>query len=235
MNRQFIELRKTLGKFISNFSVEKTEDGKEIIFDGEEVYEGLEVNTYDEKGEIVALADGEYKIMEERVKVVDGKVTEILKEEKKTSEKKLDFSAQRQEAEKSYGEKERAIQSEVVKIHEDAWITEASDAYAVAVIYDETTGENRFLRYDVKWNEDGSVSLDGEVEVVQEFVAKDEDREVETLRAENDDLRRQIADLKAQPMATPVPQRTEMSKVKAGVHDNVKGTKFERVCKIFNS
>ena len=36
MNKRFIDLKKTLGKFIANFSTIE-EDGKTFIFDGDEV------------------------------------------------------------------------------------------------------------------------------------------------------------------------------------------------------
>ena len=49
MNNRFVELKKQIGKFIANFSVTE-EDGKEYIFDGEVIREGLEISTYDENG-----------------------------------------------------------------------------------------------------------------------------------------------------------------------------------------
>ena len=58
MNKRFIDLKKTLGKFIANFSTIE-EDGKTFIFDGDEVREGLDISTYDENGDVIPLADGE--------------------------------------------------------------------------------------------------------------------------------------------------------------------------------
>ena len=77
MNNRFVEIKKQLGKFIANFSVTE-EDGKEYIFDGESIHEGLSVSTYDEKGDVVPLEDGEYTIQGVRVKMLEGKVSELV-------------------------------------------------------------------------------------------------------------------------------------------------------------
>ena len=85
MNKRFIDQKKTLGKFIANFSTIE-EDGKTFIFDGDEVREGLDISTYDENGDVIPLADGEYTIKGVKVKVVDGKVTELPEKDSKPNE-----------------------------------------------------------------------------------------------------------------------------------------------------
>lgn len=87
MNKRFIDLKKTLGKFIANFSTIE-EDGKTFIFDGDEVREGLDISTYDGNGDVIPLADGEYTIKGVKVKVVDGKVTELPEKDSKPIEQK---------------------------------------------------------------------------------------------------------------------------------------------------
>lgn len=82
MNKRFIDLKKTLGKFIANFSTVE-EDGKTYIFDGDEMREGLAVNTYDDNGDVVPLEDGEYTIKGEKVKIVNGLVSELPDKESK--------------------------------------------------------------------------------------------------------------------------------------------------------
>lgn len=77
MNNRFVEIKKQLGKFIANFSVSE-EDGKEYIFDGETIHEGLAVSTYDDKGDVVPLEDGEYTIQGVKVKMLEGKVSELV-------------------------------------------------------------------------------------------------------------------------------------------------------------
>lgn len=59
--------------------------------------------------------------------------------------------------------------------------------------------------------------------------------QVETLQAENEALRAELAELKAVPMAEPVPQRTNMStQMGEEVPDRIKGTKYEKAYKIFS-
>ena len=71
MNNRFVEIRKQIGKFIANFSVTE-EDGKEYIFDGDVIREGLEISTYNESGDVIPLPDGEYTIKGTKVIVTDG-------------------------------------------------------------------------------------------------------------------------------------------------------------------
>ena len=78
MNSRFVELKKTLGKFISNFSV-TTDNGKEILYDGEELHEGLQINTYDANGDIIPLGDGDYTINGVDVTVQNGAISKISK------------------------------------------------------------------------------------------------------------------------------------------------------------
>jgi predicted RNase H-like nuclease (RuvC/YqgF family) len=59
--------------------------------------------------------------------------------------------------------------------------------------------------------------------------------QVEALQAENEALRAELAELKAVPMAEPVPQRTNMStQVGEEVPEHIKGTKYEKAYKIFS-
>lgn len=80
MNNRFVDLKKTLGRYILNLSVEKVGD-KEIVFDSTEIFEGLEINTYDEKGDVIPLEDGEYTISGQKVKVSNGKISEFMDKE----------------------------------------------------------------------------------------------------------------------------------------------------------
>lgn len=65
---------------LSNFSV-ANDEGKDIIFNGDEVYQGLEVNTYDDNGDVVPLTDGTYVINGIEVIVANGVVTELVTKE----------------------------------------------------------------------------------------------------------------------------------------------------------
>lgn len=68
-----------LAKMLIQFKEYITEQGK-IIVSGELV-EGTEVAIENENGELVPVSDGEYKLDDVIVVVVDGKVTEIKQEE----------------------------------------------------------------------------------------------------------------------------------------------------------
>lgn len=85
MNNRFTQIKKQIGKFIANFSVTE-EDGKEYIFDGDTIHEGLSISTYDENGDIIPLPDGEYSIQGERVLVSDGCVSKMLDKESKVDD-----------------------------------------------------------------------------------------------------------------------------------------------------
>ena len=59
--------------------------------------------------------------------------------------------------------------------------------------------------------------------------------EIEKLKAENAELKKELEQIKAVPMADPVPQRTNMSSEEVNeVSENVKGTKYEKAFRIFN-
>lgn len=68
-----------LAKMLIQFKEYITEQGK-IVVSGELV-EGTEVAIENENGELVPVSDGEYKLDDVVVVVVDGKVTEIKQEE----------------------------------------------------------------------------------------------------------------------------------------------------------
>ena len=159
MNNRFVEIRKQIGKFIANFSVTE-EDGKEYIFDGDVIREGLEISTYNESGDVIPLPDGEYTIKGTKVIVTDGKVSELPDKESKV---------------------------------------------------EDTPTEN-----------EGVIA-----ELRQEIAEKE---------SEIAELKKQIEELKNTPLANPVPQRTDMSTEQpTDIPDRVKGTKYEKACRIFRS
>ena len=72
----FNELRKVVGKFVSNFSVVKVDD-KEFVYDSETLYEGLNINTYGESGELIPVDSGTYTIEGVSIDIVDGVIIKI--------------------------------------------------------------------------------------------------------------------------------------------------------------
>ena len=184
MHHRLVEIKKQIGKFIANFSV-TAEDGKEYIFDGDIIREGLEISTYNENGDVVPLEDGEYTIKGVKVVIVEGKVSELP-----DKDSKIEMN------ENAEGEGESQEGSEENNDMGESPMGSSNDA-------------------------DGRLA---------ELTAQ-----VETLQAENEALRAELAELKAVPMAEPVPQRTNMStQIGEEVPEHIKGTKYEKAYKIFS-
>lgn len=60
--------------------------------------------------------------------------------------------------------------------------------------------------------------------------------ENDRLKAENEAMKAELKELKETPMASPVPQRTDMASQESDdVPENLRGTKFERAYKIFKA
>lgn len=60
--------------------------------------------------------------------------------------------------------------------------------------------------------------------------------ENERLKAENEAMKAELTELKETPMASPVPQRTDMASDESDdVPENIRGTKYERAYKIFKA
>lgn len=92
MNSRLVELKKTLGKYISNFSV-TNDNGKEFLYDGEELHEGLQINTYDANGDIIPLGDGDYTINGVDVTVQNGVISKISKTDNVAADPNKDTAA----------------------------------------------------------------------------------------------------------------------------------------------
>lgn len=66
-----------------------------LVFDGEELVEGMEVYVLDENGEAIPAADGDYTVEDGKViKVVEGKVAEIIDPEAEVAEEPVEEVAQ---------------------------------------------------------------------------------------------------------------------------------------------
>lgn len=190
MNNRFVQMKKELGKFIANFSVTE-DDGKEYIFDGDTIHEGLAIQTYDDNGDIIPLPDGEYTIKGVKCIVADGLVSSLP-----DKESKVEPSEEKPDGDKG----------------DDKGDGDDADK-----------PENK--------PSDGSEEVEQykhQVEQLQSDITAKEAR-IKELEAE-------VEELKKKPLATPVPQRTDMSD--DGIFepsDNVKGTKFESACRIFGA
>lgn len=66
-----------------------------LVFDGEELVEGMEVYVLDENGEAIPAEDGDYTVEDGKViKVVEGKVAEIIDPEAEVAEEPVEETAQ---------------------------------------------------------------------------------------------------------------------------------------------
>lgn len=190
MYHRLVEIKKQIRKFIANFSVAE-EDGKEYIFDGDVIREGLDISTYDENGDIIPLEDGEYTIQGVKVVIVDGKVSELPEKESKVELNNTDEST--------------PVDSEALTHEPDGrdnkQVDSANDAEGNEVRIAELEAENN------------------------------------ALKSELEALKKELSEIKQTPMAKPVPQRTNLASQKEDteVSEAVKGTKFEKACKIFGS
>lgn len=181
INIQEMSKIKKFAQSLMSFEEIETENGK--LFWGEgELAVGTEVYTENEEGEKVAAADGEYISGEKTITVADGKVSEIrIQEEDPGEEEVIVISASKEKFnkvkaafEESYEDKERKIAEAVRAKGFDAWIVEAGDGYAIAEVWSDEAGDYKHYRFDVSWDEAGNAIVSDPVEVVSEFVPKEE-------------------------------------------------------------
>lgn len=210
----------------------------------EDLKEGDSVEVVTEDDTREAAADGDYKTEDGKtIVVVDGKVAEIRDPEAEVSPepneeqeaRRAEHLSRKQKFEESYDEKIRRISEAVnagLSPNEGAYIVSAGDDFAVADVWNDEDYSDKYYRYAVTWNEDGSANVGEGVECRQAFVPMDFDdsaafgakveSEEENLRAANatleaevESLRAQVTELKAQPAAKPA-------------HEEVKETTFRK-------
>lgn len=198
----------------------------------EDLKEGDSVEVVTEDDTREAAADGDYKTEDGKtIVVVDGKVAEIRDPEAEVAPepneeqkaRRAEHLSRKQKFEESYDEKIRRISEAVnagLSPGEYAYIVSAGDDFAVAAVWNDEDYTDKYYRYAVTWNEDGSANVGEGVECRQAFVPMDFDdsaafgakveSEEENLRAANatleaevESLRAQVTELKAQPAAKP--------------------------------
>jgi hypothetical protein len=213
----------------------ETDKGK-LEWDNEEedLKAGDAVYVRDEEGNRVPAPDGDYTTEDGKViKVSDGKVTEIVDDKAEVADQDLKarlksrFEKIRQAFEESYAEKEQKIREAIYAFRNDDawwWLADAGEDFAVISVMDEETYEEKYIRYSIKWNEDGSAEASDPQEVKLMFVpvdmespfAKGNEEEMAALKAENASLKKEIAKLKKTPAAKPahdvVKEEEKMSK-----------------------
>ena len=187
----------------------KTDKG-DLLYDGE-LAVGTEVFVADEEGNQTAAPDGDYTLENGNVvKVAEGKVSEIVEaepEEAAPADETAAIKAQRKaKAEAfsmSYNDKMRKMCEAIEAMgYEYPWVLDAGDDYCIADMWSETDGY-QIMRFPVTW-EGENVTLGTPVEVKVAYVPKDFDVDSAFgLKSENEELKKQIAELSAQPLAKP--------------------------------
>ena len=186
-------------------------DKGDLLYDGE-LAVGTEVFVADAEGNQTPAEDGDYVLEDGRtIKVADGKVSEIVEaapaEEDAPADETAAIKAQRKaKAEAfgmSYNDKMRKMCDAIEAMgYEYPWVLDAGDDYCIADMWSETDGY-QIMRFPATWDGE-NVTLGTPVEVKVAYVPKDFDVDSAfNLKSENEELKRQIADLQAQPMAKP--------------------------------
>lgn len=208
----------------------QTDKGK-LEWDDEsrDLQEGDAVYITDEEGNRNPAPDGDYTTEDGKViRVADGKVTEIVDDKAEVASQDLKarlmskFKKIKEAFEESYAEKEEKIKEAIYAFRNDSawwWLADAGDDYAVIDIVDEETFEEKYIRYSIKWNEDGTATASDPVDVKLMFVpvdmespfAKGNEEEMAALKAENASLKKEVAKLKKTPAAKPAHEEVKES------------------------
>lgn len=182
-----------------------TDKGR-LEWDGDgELAAGTPVFTSGEDGERAAAADGDYVTADGKViRVKDGKVEEITDDRAEVAARRM-----RQAYELTYDEKvAQVVEAVAAKGYKNFYVAEAADDHVVICMYDEDYSP-KYVRIAVSRGEDDSVSIGAETEVKPAFVPVDYDPDA--VAGENAELRRQVEELKAQPLAKPVQEVVQTS------------------------
>lgn len=218
------KMLQTLARLLQGFGNVTTDRGV-ISWDGDEdLKAGDSVFVEDSEGNRTPAEDGDYTTEDGKViRVSDGKVEEIVDDKAEVASQDLKarlksrFAKIKQAFEDSYEEKEQKIREAIYKLRNDNdwwYLWEAGDDYAVISVINEETWEESFVRYTIKWNEDGTAEASDPQDVKLMFVpvdmespfAKGNEEEMASLKAENESLKKEVAKLKKTPAAKPAHQ-----------------------------
>ena len=212
----------------------ETDKGKlEWDNEDEDLKAGDAVYITDEEGNRNPAPDGDYTTEDGKViKVSDGKVTEIVDPKAEVSEEEVKakriskFNKIKQAFEESFDTKMREISNAIAAVidTENFYLVDAGEDFGVVETWNEDWTESHYFRYAITWNEDGTATAADPVEVKLMFVPVDmespfdkgNEEEMNSLKAENASLKKEIAKLKKTPAAKPaheeVKEQQQMSK-----------------------
>ena len=212
----------------------QTDKGKlEWDNEDEDLKAGDAVYITDEDGNRNPAPDGEYVTEDGKViVVVDGKVSEIKDPDAEVAARKAKFARIKADFEESYDEKEKNIREAIYKArnsNEDWYLITAGDDFAVIAVWEEE--RDKYYRYAITWNADGTANAADPVEVKQMFVPVDfkdpfaketeAEKEVEELRSQVAVLTRKMATMSR--ISTGKPAHEEVKTSAATPKTGIKG------------
>ena len=186
----------------------QTDKGKlEWDNEDEDLKAGDAVYITDEDGNRNPAPDGDYTTEDGKViVVVDGKVSEIKDPDAEVAARKEEFARIKAKFEESYDDKMRAIVAAIIADRGDGgewYLITAGDDFAVVAVWGEEG--DKFYRYSITWNEDGTANATNPIEVKEMFVPVDfkdpfadggeAEKEAEELRAQVQTLTRKIEEM----------------------------------------
>ena len=196
-----------------------TTDKGDLTYTGE-LAVGTEVFVAGEDGESTPAADGDYKVEGKTIKVVDGKVSEIVEDAPADTEERMErFKRLVQAFSESYRDKQKKILDAIISFGFDryGWLAEAGDDYAVYNTWSEADGEV-YTRFTISWDADGNAIASNPTKVVPAYVEATPAPAAEPASdpAEAEALKAQIKELQA--------KIEKMSKLSAGkpAHEEIK-------------
>ena len=173
-----------------------------------------------EDGESTPAADGDYKVEGKTIKVVDGKVSEIVEDAPAPAEESMARLKRLVQAfSDSYRDKEKKILAAINSLGFGpyGWLAEAADDYAVYNTWSEADGEV-YTRFAISWDADGNAIASNPTKVVPAYVEETPAPAAEPASdpAEAEALKAQIKELQA--------KIEKMSKLSAGkpAHEEIK-------------
>ena len=194
-----------------------TTDKGDLSYNGE-LAVGTEVFVVGEDGESTPAADGDYKVEGKTIKVVDGKVSEIV-EDAPVNEAMAKFKRIAQAFAESYKDKEQKILNAIISLGFDAygWLVEASDDHAVYATWSEDG--DVFTKFTISWDAEGNATASNPTKVVPAYVeesttttpATDTTDTAEELKAQIRDLQAKIEQMSKMSAAKPAHQEFKQS------------------------
>ena len=197
-----------------------TTDKGDLTYTGD-LAVGTEVFVVGEDGESIPAADGDYKVDGKTIKVVDGKVSEIVEDTPATTEEAMSrFKRLVQAFSDSYQDKQKSILDAIISLGFDSygWLVEAGDDYAIYNTWSES-GET-YTKFTISWDADGNAIASNPTKVVPAFVEEtpapaaepvSDPAEAESLKAQIRELQEKIEKMSKLSAAKPAHEEVKQS------------------------